>query len=342
MGERKVLNKYIPPDYDPLSVPRMRKPKDEQMKVRMMLPMTICCETCGNFICKGTKFNTRKEDVQGPEGKYLGIQIFRFYFKCTRCGAELAMKTDPKNSDYVMEMGATRNFEPWRDPEAQTDIAKAQREADELGDSMKALENRTLDSKREMDILAALDEMKSLNSRHAHVTSEQMIAAIHGSGEETSTEAPSTLTADDEALVKKLFNAQKTVKRLDDDDDDDAPKRKKSKKAGTSGPSGSSASASASASASVSASNGGQAAAPEPSSKPTPTPETKVEKAPAPVSAPSFAVRAKPVKFAVKVKKEQAPPKVEEPEKQEEGSDDDSGGGGGLMGLMGAYGSDSD
>ena len=38
----------------------------------------------------------------------------------------------------------------------------AQREEEERGNAMKALENRTLDSKREMDILSALDEMKSL------------------------------------------------------------------------------------------------------------------------------------------------------------------------------------
>lgn len=31
-----------------------------------------------------------------------------------------------------------------------------------MGDAMKSLENRTLDSKREMDIIAALDEMKSM------------------------------------------------------------------------------------------------------------------------------------------------------------------------------------
>lgn len=31
-----------------------------------------------------------------------------------------------------------------------------------MGDAMKSLENRTLDSKREMDIMAALDEMKSM------------------------------------------------------------------------------------------------------------------------------------------------------------------------------------
>jgi hypothetical protein len=41
----------------------------------------------------------------------------------------------------------------------------AEREAEEEGNSMVALENRTLESKREMDIMAALDEMQSLNKR---------------------------------------------------------------------------------------------------------------------------------------------------------------------------------
>lgn len=43
-----------------------------------------------------------------------------------------------------------------------TDEAVKKRETEELGDAMKALENRTLDSKQEMDIMAALDEMKSM------------------------------------------------------------------------------------------------------------------------------------------------------------------------------------
>lgn len=72
------------------------------------------------------------------------------------------MKTDPQNSDYVVESGATRNFEPWRAEDEAEDSEKKKRNAEEEGDAMKALENRTMDSKREMDILATLDEMKSM------------------------------------------------------------------------------------------------------------------------------------------------------------------------------------
>lgn len=65
----------------------------------------------------------------------------------------------------------------------QVDIATAKREAEEMGDSMKALENRTLEAKQEMDILAALDEMKSLKSRHAGVTHDEAVAAVVLRGE---------------------------------------------------------------------------------------------------------------------------------------------------------------
>ncbi|KAL7093343.1 hypothetical protein ACP275_11G035300 [Erythranthe tilingii] len=218
MGERKVLNKYYPPDFDHSKLQRRRQPKNQQMTVRMMLPMSIRCGTCGNYIYKGTKFNSRKEDAVGE--KYLGIQIFRFYFKCTKCLAEITYKTDPQNSDYIVESGATRNFEPWRAADEETEEEKRKRISEERGDAMKSLENKTHDSKREMDILATLDEMKSMKSRHAAVSVDAMLEALQRSNEFKERE----LEEEDEALIKSVFKGKReavVLKRIDDDYDED-------------------------------------------------------------------------------------------------------------------------
>ncbi|KAG9102831.1 protein CWC16, partial [Ceratobasidium sp. 370] len=60
MAERKVLNKYYPPDFDPSKIPRRSGPKNSQQVVRLMAPFSIC----GEFIYKGKKFNARKETVE--------------------------------------------------------------------------------------------------------------------------------------------------------------------------------------------------------------------------------------------------------------------------------------
>ncbi|KAG0487652.1 hypothetical protein HPP92_009747 [Vanilla planifolia] len=221
MGERKVLNKYYPPDFDPAKIPRRRQPKNQQMKVRMMLPMSIRCGTCGTYIYKGTKFNSRKEDAIGET--YLGIQIFRFYFKCTKCSAEITFKTDPQNSDYIVESGASRNFEPWRDEEEAFEKEKKKRETEEMGDAMKSLENRALDSKQDMDILAALEEMRSMKSRHATVSYDVMLDALKQSAYEKEKRILEELDAADEEIIKSIVfqGSQNFVKRLKDEDDDD-------------------------------------------------------------------------------------------------------------------------
>ncbi|KAF3324523.1 pre-mRNA-splicing factor cwf16 [Carex littledalei] len=221
MGERKVLNKYYPPDFDPAKIPRRRQPKNQQMKVRMMLPMSIRCGTCGNYIYKGTKFNSRKEDVVGET--YLGIQIFRFYFKCTKCSAEITFKTDPQNSDYTVESGASRNFEPWRDKDELAENEKRKRDAEEMGDAMKSLENKALDSKKDMDILAALEEMRSMKSRHATVSFEDMLETLKRSSQQKEENAIEELDEQDEALIKSIVfqNSKDYVRRIEDDDDDD-------------------------------------------------------------------------------------------------------------------------
>jgi len=176
MGERKVLNKYFPPDFDPTKIPRTKKSTEpSKFVVRMMLPMSVRCLTCGEYMYKGKKFNSRKEDVEGPEGEYLGIKIFRFYFKCVTCSAEFTVKTDPKNMDYVVEGGAKANFIPYKDEANQRTDAVDAREASEKDDTMAQLENKTKDSKMEMDILDGLDDIRSQNNRIARLEMDEVI-----------------------------------------------------------------------------------------------------------------------------------------------------------------------
>lgn len=96
MAERKVINKYFPPDYDPAKTIKTRHGSGHQRTVRLMAPYSMRCNTCGEFIYKGKKFNARKEIIWGEE--YYGIKVFRFYIKCTRCSAEITFRTDPKNT----------------------------------------------------------------------------------------------------------------------------------------------------------------------------------------------------------------------------------------------------
>nr|CCA18683.1 coiledcoil domaincontaining protein 94 putative [Albugo laibachii Nc14] len=201
MGERKVLNKYFPPDFDPSLVPRRQGPKNKQMEVRMMLPFSIQCDTCGEYMYRGKKFNSRKEEV--VEENYLGLRIYRFYIKCVTCSSEITFKTDPKAGDYAAEHGCSRNFEPWRETQSLQETALKKQQDEEQGDSMKALENRTVTSKHEMDLLDALDEMKAINQRHARIdTNALLVQLAHGPSEECAEK-------EDQELAKLIFSQKK-------------------------------------------------------------------------------------------------------------------------------------
>lgn len=182
MSERKVLNKYIPPNFDPNKIPKgLGGPKPKQHTVRLMAPFSMRCNTCGEFIYKGRKFNARKETVE--EEMYLTIKIYRFYVRCPQCGSEITFKTDPKNADYVAEQGAKRNFEPWREEEQITEAMKIKRQLEEENNPLKALENKAIDSKREIDIAEGLDELRTVNARLEHVDTDALIADLQKQGE---------------------------------------------------------------------------------------------------------------------------------------------------------------
>ena len=223
MGERKVINKYFPPDFDPSKIPRGKKANlNPNFVVRMMLPMSVRCNTCGEYMYKGKKFNSRKEDVDGPDGEYLGIKILRFYFKCITCSAEFTIKTDPKNMDYAVEAGVRRNFELYKAEEKEKSAAVAARAESEKDDPMAQLENKTKDSKMEMDILDALDEIRTQNARSASLNADAVLLEHRRTTAERAAAAAAgpSLDDEDELELRRAFAAQRQ-KRLRDDDDGD-------------------------------------------------------------------------------------------------------------------------
>jgi hypothetical protein len=181
------------------------------------------CNTCGEYIYKGKKFNARKETVDGED--YYGIKIFRFYIKwcvvvlfhilafteshsSTLCSAEITFKTDPKNTDYSAEHGASRNFEPWREERVVEEEDRLARLEEEENNPMKALENRTVDAKREMDILDALQDIRARNARNERVgQASDLVSRMTGEEEETEEEKERRLAEEeDEMLVREVFS----------------------------------------------------------------------------------------------------------------------------------------
>ena len=154
---------------------------------------------------------------------FLILTPIRFYIRCTNCSAEITFKTDPKNADYACEYGASRNFEPWRKEETENEEAKKKRK-EEDADSMRALENKTIDNRQEMDILDALDELRSLKARREQLSFDEILGANIPSEEVDD----SGLTSADREYITKVFEEKRQrICRLKEDDGDIGAKRKR-------------------------------------------------------------------------------------------------------------------
>lgn len=208
----------------------MKLARNRQYTVRLMAPFNMRCKTCGEYIYKGKKFNARKEDVEGDD--YLGIRIYRFYIKCTRCLQEISFKTDPKNTDYEIEAGATRNFMALKLAEEQAQREEDEEKEEEATNPMKLLEKRTLQSKQELELLESLEELKDLNRRQQTIDYDQMLEQFDTDGAKQRTEKEQEEL--DEQYVKSVFGkrqltgtvVEEEIEEIEEDKGNDEPLRK--------------------------------------------------------------------------------------------------------------------
>ncbi|VDK42764.1 unnamed protein product [Cylicostephanus goldi] len=124
MGERKGQNFYYPPDFDykkhkslnryhGVHALRERAHKISQgiLVIRFEMPFNIWCLGCNNHVGMGVRYNAEKKKI----GMYYTTPLYEFRMKCHLCDNYFVIRTDPKNFDYELVEGCTRQekrFEP--------------------------------------------------------------------------------------------------------------------------------------------------------------------------------------------------------------------------------------
>ncbi len=111
------MGRYVPPDLEGTTsgnrLNKKRAPgtarKDGTQTVRFELPYAVWCHTCSPhaIIGQGVRFNAEKKKV----GYYYSTPIWQFTLKHVACGGKIVVKTDPKETRYVVvEGGKERDY----------------------------------------------------------------------------------------------------------------------------------------------------------------------------------------------------------------------------------------
>lgn len=137
--------------------------------VRFEMPFAIWCTTCTpheTIIGQGVRFNAEKKKV----GNYYSTPIFSFRMKHTACGGWIEIRTDPKNTAYVVTEGA-RKRETGEDQvppvaglgEIALKLGREGREGED--DPLARLEGKVVDKKRAETESSRILELQERQSR---------------------------------------------------------------------------------------------------------------------------------------------------------------------------------
>ncbi|XP_051978119.1 probable splicing factor YJU2B [Xyrauchen texanus] len=174
MGERKGVNKYYPPDFDPAKHgsingywkthplrERARKLSQGILIIRFEMPYNIWCDGCKNHIGMGVRYNAEKKKV----GNYYTTPIYRFRMKCHLCVNYIEMQTDPATCDYVIVSGAQRKEERWDMAENEQILTTEHSEKEKLEtDPMYKLDHGGKDKEKLRAAIPSLTELQEHQS----------------------------------------------------------------------------------------------------------------------------------------------------------------------------------
>ncbi|KAI5814940.1 CWC16 protein [Pyronema omphalodes] len=102
------MGRYVPPEHEGVySGNQLHKKKPAgfhgtKQTVRFEMPFGVFCNHCEGHIAQGVRFNAEKNKV----GNYFSTPIFAFRMRHTVCAGWIEIRTDPKNTAYVVTEGA--------------------------------------------------------------------------------------------------------------------------------------------------------------------------------------------------------------------------------------------
>lgn len=174
MTDRKQLNKYYPPDFDPSKGSlntqlgqhhlrqRANRLSEGILVVRFELPYNGWCLTCGCHIGKGVRFNADKQQV----GMYFTTKIWQFTMTCHQCKGKMVVRTDPKTSQYIMHEGIRGKVESFSaDANGTIELLDSEDRERMKIDPLFKLEHGESDKSKAADAHARINQLYTLHSR---------------------------------------------------------------------------------------------------------------------------------------------------------------------------------
>ncbi|CAF9922188.1 hypothetical protein IMSHALPRED_005608 [Imshaugia aleurites] len=169
------MGRYVPPEHEGTTSAnklagkhalgsRARKAGQGILTVRFEMPFPIWCTTCPKptIIGQGVRFNAEKKKV----GNYHTTPIYSFRMKHVACGGSIEIRTDPKNTAYVVTEGAKkRDTGEDKVQEGEIKIVTEEERARLEGDAFAKLEGKVEDKQRTVNDKTRIEELYDAKER---------------------------------------------------------------------------------------------------------------------------------------------------------------------------------
>ena len=175
MAERRAVNKYYPPEWDPshgslntfhgshpLRERASRLRSEGILVIRFEMPFHIRCLSCHSHIGRGVRYNANKQRT----GHYLSTPTFSFTMNCHLCGGRIRIDTDPQLGDYVVREGGRRIVEGGGEDDDRIVVGEEDEERERRDtDGLYRLEREQLDQAKGREAQSTLSRLLERSAR---------------------------------------------------------------------------------------------------------------------------------------------------------------------------------